>query len=252
EGKINAEEAARLLEAVNESETKKKRGFFIHGVESFSDMMSDMMGSIMSASFKNHTETERVKASGKKKLQFKGISGDLELNGIDTEEFVIRKDGIAKILEEDDTLLVKTISGDVTIDVPKKIDLEVKGISGNLILNNIDGNIEVKSVSGDINGKGLSGTFEGEFVSGDVELEYERVDGIKIKARSGDVVLKIDESVEAEIEIASVRGRVRCELPLKKVSEKGNYLRGILNTPKSKIEIKNNHGSVILEKRQKK
>ncbi|MGB9720684.1 MAG: DUF4097 family beta strand repeat-containing protein [bacterium] len=252
EGKINAEEAARLLEAINESETKKKRGFFMHGMESFSDMMSDMMGSIMNASFKDHTATEKVEVSGKKKLQFKGISGDLELNGIDTAEFVIRKDGIAKILEEGDALLVKTISGDVTIDVPKKIDIEVKGISGNLTLNNIDGKIEIKSVSGDIDGKGLSGIFEGEFVFGDVELEYERVDGIDIRARSGDVILRIDDSVEAEIELTSVRGSVRCDLALKNATEKPNYLRGILNAPESKIEIKNNHGNVILERKQKK
>ncbi|MEO0107462.1 MAG: hypothetical protein ABIL46_09055 [candidate division WOR-3 bacterium] len=125
EGKITAEEAARLLEAIGESESKKRRGFFWQGIESFSDMMSDMMGTIFSASFKNHTTSERIEVpSGKKRLEFKGISGDIEINGKDVDNFIIEKDGIARISEENNTLLIKTISGNLKIDAPKNMMLK--------------------------------------------------------------------------------------------------------------------------------
>lgn len=249
EGKITAQEAARLLEAIGEYESKKRRGFFWQGMESISDIMSDMMGTIFSASFKNHTPSEKIIVSGKKKLTFKGITGDLKINGTDNSDIIIEKDGIARISEENDELLIKAISGNVKVDTPKKIDVEINGVSGDVILNNLDGKITMLSVSGDITGVGLSGNFEGKFVSGDVELDYERVDNIDIISRSGDIVLKINEKTEAEIVISSEKGDIHCELPLKNVVEKANYLKGILNAPKTKIVINNRYGDVVVGKR---
>jgi len=245
EGKINAQEAARLLEAIGESEAGRRRGFIWRGLESIPDMMATMFDT----SFKNFTTQERIETTGKKKIEIKGIGGDIEINGTDESNILINKDGLAKIIEEGDILIVKAVSGSVRIDSPKAIDIEVRGVSGNLELNNINGRIEISSVSGDIRGKGLSGSLNGEFVSGDVELEYDKVEGIAIKSRSGDVILRIDESIEAEIEISSIHGDIGCELPLKDVTKRHNYLKGILNAPKSKIEIKNNHGDVVLEKK---
>ncbi len=248
EGKITAEEAARLLEAIKESESKKKRGFFWQGIGSMSDVMSDMMGAIFSTSFKNHAVSEKIEISAKKRLEFKGISGDLKIIGKDTNYFIIEKDGIARISEENDTLLIKTISGDIKIDTPKNIDVEIKGVSADLLMENINGKIEILSVSGNITGKGLTGSFIGEVVSGDVELEYQKVDGVAIKARSGDVVLKISEKTEAEIEISSMNGDIHCDLILKDVVKKDNYLKGTLNAPKSKIVINNLYGDVSVKK----
>lgn len=248
EGKITAEEAARLLEAIKGYESKKRRGFFWQGMDSFSDMMSDMMGAIFSTSFKNHTTSERIEVSGKKKLEFKGISGEIEINGKEINEFIIEKDGIVRITEENNTLLIKTIGGDIKIDGPKNIDIEIKGVSGDLILNNIDGKVKILSVSGDVTGRGLSGSLVGEFVSGDVELEYQRVDGIEIRARSGNVVLKISDKTEAEIEISSMSGDIHCDFPLQNSIKKDNYLKGILNSPKSRIVINNRYGDVSIEK----
>lgn len=248
EGKITAEEAERLLEAVGESEFRRRRGFFF-GLESLSDIMSDMMGSIFINSYKTSTTTERIEVGKKKKVIFKVVSGDAEINGKDISEFVINKNGIIKVIDEDEMLLIKAVSGNLEIDTPKKIDLEIKGVSGNLVINGIEGNIEIATVSGDITGKGLKGSFYGKFVSGDVELEYEKVDGIQIESKSGDVILKIDENIEAEIEISSRYGDIDCELPLRDVTKQRNYLRGILNSPKSKIVIRNSYGDVSVERR---
>ncbi len=249
EGKITAEEAARLLEALRDSESKKRRGFLGQGMGSFFDIISDMMGAVFSTSFKDHTTAEKMNLPGKKKLEFKGISGNLVINGKDVNEFTIEKNGIARIFEDNNTLLIKTISGDIKIDVPKNIDIEIKGVSGDLTLDNIDGKIEILSVSGDITGKRLSGSFVGELVSGDVELEYQRVDVIEIKARSGDVVLILSDKIEAEIEISSMSGDIDCDFPLKDEIKKANYLKGILNAPKSKITINNRYGDVSVEKK---
>ncbi|MCX7995413.1 MAG: DUF4097 domain-containing protein [candidate division WOR-3 bacterium] len=246
EGKINAEEAARLLEAIGESESRKRRTVFWQSMESLSDMMSDIMGIIFSSAFKNHTATEKVEVSGKKKLLFKGISGNIEINGTDAYKFSIEKEGVAKIIEGEEYLLIKAISGDIKIGTPERIDVEIKGLSGDIRLDNIDGRIEILSVSGSIAGKGLKGSFKGEFVSGDIDLEYERIDKIEIMARSGDVALKLNPNAEAEVEIIAEHGSINCELPLKNVIQRPDYLKGVLNKPASRIFINNRHGDVEL------
>lgn len=249
EGKITAEEAARLLEAVAESEPKRRRGFFKHGMEAFSDVMSDMIGMVFSTPFKDIAEREAKEYSGKKKIIFRGISGDIEISGTDNPSVIIKKDGYARIFEEDDTLVIKGISGNLQMETPKTVDVEIKGVTGDLSLENISGRVIVNSVAGDITGKAMKGYFEGEFVSGDVELEYDAIDGIKIKSHSGDVILRIDENIEAEVEVTSYHGDINCDLPLKEIIERDRYLKGILNAPKSRIEVVNRYGDVILEKK---
>lgn len=247
EGKINAEEAARLLEAIGESEGRKRRGFFWQGMESLSDMMSDMMGMVFSTAFKSHPTLEKFRTSSKKKIEFKGISGDIEINGLETDEIVVEKDGFAKIIETSDSLIIKAISGNVKINTPAKIDLEIKGLSGDIHLNNLTGRIEMVSVSGDIVGRRLKGVFKGEFVSGDVDLEFEEIEDIEINSRYGDIILHINPTQEAEIEVMTDEGDINCELPLKDLIKKPNYLKGILNTAKAKIYINNRHGDIKLK-----
>ncbi len=247
EGKINAEEAARLLEAIGESEPHRRRGFFGKNFESIPTIIS----SIFDASFKNHATEEKIKVSPKKKIELKGLGGDINLYGAEVSEISVEKDGCAKIEEQPDLLRMKTISGDIKIIVPLNTDIEIRSISGNVTLNNLNSKVWMSSVSGDIEGRGLEGSFSGEFVSGDVDLEYGRVEQITIYSRTGDITLKLDEGVESEIEISTVSGDLNCDLPLTDVIKKHNYLKGILNAPKSKILLKSNHGDITVEKKQK-
>lgn len=244
--KINAEEAARLLEALNEGETKKKGPFgFWHSME----VIPEMVSSAIAGSFKHATTKENLQFPKKNKIDFKGISGDIEVIGEDTELISIQKDGFAKIKEEEHTLEIKAISGDVKIKTPKNIDLEIKGVSGNLDIYNLNGKIEIASVSGDITGKELSGSLKGEFVCGDVDLSYKEVDKINIKTKTGDITLRLDKNAAAEVEVETKDGDIDCEFELKNKEEKTNYLRGIINKPSGKIEIKNDYGDVAIKKK---
>lgn len=245
EGKINAEETARLLEALAQSETKERRGHFWTHLES----IPDMVHSAVASSLKYVHTDEKLEIPKKTKIEFKGISGDIEIIGTDTETIKIEKDGFAKISEEGDKLKIKAISGDIKITAPTKIDLEIKGISGNLDIKKIEGKIDLSSVSGDIIGRELNGSFTGEIVSGDLDLDYENIEHIKIKSKSGDVTLRLSEKTAAEIEVETEEGTINCDFQLKDEIKKTNYLKGILNEPEAKIEIKNGYGDVTLKKR---
>lgn len=248
QGKINAEEAERLLEAISEPSSGRRRGFFGQGFE----FISEVIPGLFETSFRNYGTPENFEFAGKSRIELKGISGNIKISGTENSKIVLEKDGFAKTYDEGDVLGIKLLSGDIKINCPKNIIINIRAISADLFLDNFSGNIEIHSVSGDVTGTRLKGTFNGEFVSGNVNLEYEKVQNIAIKARSGDVTLRIDENIESEIEISNAYGDIQCELPLKNVTKRHNYLKGILNNPKARIEIKNNHGDVILEKILKK
>jgi DUF4097 and DUF4098 domain-containing protein YvlB len=144
EGKINAEEAERLLEAVGKSSSGEKgtRQKIWTSIEGLPKVISAALGN----SFSESAETEFHKYPGKKKVKFKGISGNLEIEGADTERIEIQKDGFAKIKEMDDSVAIKALSGNVKMTVPKMIDLEIAGISGDIDVTNIQGKLEIESV----------------------------------------------------------------------------------------------------------
>ncbi len=245
EGKITADDAARLLEALGESEARERRGRFWRSFESIPNFIT----SIITSSMKYVHQEERVNIPAKRKIELNGISGKIEIIGEQREDILVERDGFAKISEDGDRLLIKAVSGDIKITTPKNVDIEFSGVSGDLRIENIKGKIEISSVSGDIEGKGLEGSFIGELVSGDIELEYEDIDELEVRSRSGDILLKLNERIEAEIEAKTDHGSIESELQLKNEVKKDYYLKGILNQPKAKIRIRTNFGDIKIGKK---
>lgn len=244
-GKITAQEAEKLLDAINEPIKHKKRGFW-----NIVELVPEMVGSIFDISLGNTNTDERLEVPFKKKIEISGVSGDVKVTGAEAVNILVEKEGLAKVFDEGDILKIKTLSGDIKIHTPTEIDLAFRSISGDLILENITGKIEISSVSGDIAGKRLSGTFIAEVVSSDIELDYETIERINIKSRSGDIELNINSAAEVQIDASSEIGSVKCNLPLQNVIQKSNYIKGILNAPKGKIEIKNSNGDVVIKARR--
>jgi len=248
DGKINSDEAARLLEALSQSETKHRKGQ--HRMWASIETIPEVIATAISTSFKHSVSKESLQFPRKKKIEFKGISGDLTITGDTKDTIEIEKEGFAKIQEIDDVLGIKAISGDIKIRTPRTTDFMIKGISGDLEITHLDGKIEIASVSGSIIGKELSGSFIGNFVSGDVDLDYQKVDNIKIKSKTSDITLRLDKKVEAGIEVETKDGEITCEFELKEEEKKGNWLKGVINKPKAKIEIKNEHGDIAIKTRR--
>lgn len=247
EGKINAEEAERLLEAVGRSSSQERgpRNKIWSSIEGLPKVISAALGN----SFSETSGEEFHKYPSKKKIKFKGISGNVTIEGTDTQRVDIQKDGFAKIKEMEDAIAIKALSGNVRITVPMKTDLSIAGISGDIEVSNIEGNLAIESVSGDVTGKNLSGSLTGGIVSGDMDLDYAKVDMISIRSRSGNVTLHLDPEVEAQIEIEAPEDSVNCDFELKDESRDDNVLKGTINKPSSKVEIMGKSGQIEIKKR---
>lgn len=246
DGKINADEAARLLEAIKSPLPHgARRHRFINSFEH----IPEIIAAKINGSFKHACVKTTETFSSKEKIIFKGISGDLKVYGRSGDTIEVKRDGFIKTSEETHALVLKGLGGDVQISAPHKTDVTVKGVSGNITVEDIDGCVKVKSVSGDINTKNLSGAFHGAFVSGNVRLDFEHLKNVEITAKASHIVLSMDKKTEASVEVETLDGEIECDFALKNEEKTDHTLKGIINKATGIISIKNEHGDVHLMRR---
>lgn len=249
EGKINADEAARLLEALTHSSGKKRKERFhlLHSLEGIPDIIATAINSSMKFGYSTETLTFPIKNL----IEFKGISGKVEVTGQEVKTVTVEQDGLVKIIEKDDSLKIKTLSGDIKVITPPSCDLKIAGISGDLLINNIDGRIQVESVSGDIRGYNINGTFFGDFVSGDTKIDFNQAECIKIKSRSGDITITLPDNVQVKLDVVTEDGDIVCDFILKDEERSETSLKGIINKPKGSVQIINSSGDVTIKRNAK-
>jgi DUF4097 and DUF4098 domain-containing protein YvlB len=246
EGAISAEDAARLLEALSAGHSRRKHHARIWtSLEGIPDIIATAIDSSM-----KFEETNTPLVFGKKQnLEFKGISGDLSIKGEqDCDGIIIDRDGYVKAKEEDKVLRVKALSGDMTITTPRTIDLSLKGISGDITLDNLEGNTSLESVSGDIKGTRLAGKLKADIVSADVDLEYTTLKDMHIRSRSGNIVIWLDDSIEAALEIHNEKGTITCEFELIDKNQTQQTLTGTIKNARAHVQIQNKSGEISIRK----
>jgi DUF4097 and DUF4098 domain-containing protein YvlB len=247
QGRINSDEAARLLEALAQSDkgTKRKKFTFWHSLEGLPEIIS----TAIETSTKHGNASQTLEFPQKNTIEFKGISGDINIIGESRDTVEIQKDGFMKTNEKEDTLKIKALSGDIKILTDHNTNLVIKGISGDISITDLAGKTDIESVSGDIIGRGLSGSLLVKIVSGDIDFEYLNIDEIDIESRSGDITLFLSEKAEAEVNIETEDGDIMCDFELQNEEKSACLLKGIINKPRAMISIRNKSGDVSIKKK---
>ncbi len=258
DGKINSEEAARLLEALSERPAWEHRPHFARKV-----VMPDMekifetVNSAIASSFGERVTQRELKFAGKKILSISNVSGAVNVNGTEQPEITVKTEGsgFQKVREEDSAVKLNYLSNDLDISVPKgtalklravsgDIDIndyhgegEVSAVSGEITLQNISGRLTIKTVSGDIEGTGLRAAIEVKTKSGDVELDFSQFDSATIETRTGDVELVIPKESSVTLKLVTESGDIDCALPLTAEERKPGYLTGTLGDGKGALKV---------------
>ena len=133
-GKINSDQAARLLEALSEPQTRgrKVKASIWSALENIPEVIALAISDSCKTSGKSSEIEEILEFPAKNKIEFKGISGNLILLGKDSNTIEIEKDGFVKVKEKDDVLEIKALSGDMKITVPHCTDFVIEGVSGDM------------------------------------------------------------------------------------------------------------------------
>jgi DUF4097 and DUF4098 domain-containing protein YvlB len=204
DGKITADQAARLIEALGQARSDEEPGFppippippipplrrtyfRRHGVPGI-DQIPDIVAKAVSSAVRTSRvggETVR-RFEGVRSLSVKTVSGDVEVAGTGEPGSSVTSDGSPRVSESGGELEVNSVSDDVGTRVPRTAEVSVKTVSGDVVAAQFEGALAVATVSGDVEAVEARGGVRVATVSGDVELT--RVAGeLAIETRSGDV-----------------------------------------------------------------
>lgn len=248
EGKINAEEAARLLEALATSESRRRSKWPFMDFSHIFEIPEMIFKSInLQDLCWVDTANERTEFASKERVRITGFSGDMTIVGSDTDKIIVEKGGIGRIVEEEKEINLKVLGGEIKICLPRTSIISVTGLSGDIELQGLDNKIEIHTVSGDINGRMIRAEVIVSVMSGDVCLEMLKIDKVEINSKSGDVCLKLHPEVEAAIDLYSRSGDVTCELPIEIKEKRENYFCGIYRSDKGHIKIESHSGDISIK-----
>jgi DUF4097 and DUF4098 domain-containing protein YvlB len=225
DGKITADQAARLIEAIGTERAEPQFGMGPHmpfGPRPFRmrsgmkhlDRIPDVVETAVASAMKNGFEPGEERSTefpDKRHLLVKSVSGDLEVTRGDEERVGLSySGGMVKVRTSGDQVVVRTMAGDVSAVVPRNGRLELEVVSGDISINEGDARIQVKTVSGDVDIAQTTGDAQVRTVSGDVNL-YRVTGSLEVETRAGDVDVVAAGPVPGSI--ATVSGDVTVALP---------------------------------------
>jgi len=201
DGKITADQATRLIEALGSERTESDfclpphppfgpRHFRVRGGARGFERIPDVVATAVASAMKNGFEPGEERSTdfpGKRHLLVKSVTGDLDVARGDEERIGLSySGGMVKVRSSGDQVVVRTMAGDVSATVPADGRLELEVVSGDVSISEAGARIEVKTVSGDVDITRTTGDAQVKTVSGDVSLD--RVaGGLVVETRSGDV-----------------------------------------------------------------
>ncbi len=208
DGRINAEQAARLIEALGTrrhgfdfgasappADSYFRRRHALKELDRIPDLVARAVGKAVQSGFESG-ERRMVSFTNKKSVLLRSVSGDVEVAGTATDTVNIEyTGGVAHVKEKGDSVDFRPVSGDVSAQVPERCDVEVTTVSGDFGLQRVDGSIRVKTVSGEVVIAGHHGTAKIVTVSGDVDLDGVAGE-LKVESRSGDIAVVADGQIE--------------------------------------------------------
>ena len=224
------------------------------------------------ASAQDFEKSYRLGAGGQ--VRVSNISGDIIVTGYDGDAITVRA---IKKGRDSDRIEIEDKSNDGRVDVgvryPKQcncdasVRFEVRvprsvsynfdsfsSVSGNVDVSGVTGRLHASAVSGDVRVKNVSGSANVSSVSGDVEVEVGQLDGsddMKFASVSGDVVVKMPSSLDADVDISSMTGSIKTDFPIEVREERHGtrtYARGRLGSGSRRINMSSVSGDLSLNR----
>jgi len=231
EGKITADEAARLIEALG---ARRDRDEVIVGrhfrmphmprpprpprnvkvkmaeLDRIPDIVAGAVSSAMRSGLGQQGEFKE-EFPGKKSLFLKSVSGDVDIEAVDFDGIRLESTGgITKVREREEKVMVRAISGDFKVQLPAEARVELVSVSGDVNVTGVSGVFGLKSVSGDVELTGFSGEVEATVVSGDLSLDGFSGE-VTAESKSGDISCHAAGTVDGSL--TSKSGSIELELP---------------------------------------
>lgn len=208
-------------------------------------------------------------------VEVRGISGSVEISTADTDAAEVRIVRTARgsadlssetiIVDESSGALIvrdKDVAGsfwrwlkgtgsvrhDVTLTIPRKVELTVKGVNGHVKAGEVDGPLRAKGINGRVEMSQTSGPAELGGINGNVTLSLGRIaeSGLVVKGVNGNVEIRLGSASDADIEARGLNGGLTLDVPNVTAKEREGRSRvsARLGAGGAPVELKGINGNV--------
>ncbi len=276
DGKITAEDAAKLIEALGKGDRTKELLFHVPKFGKRHHKEFDMIPDVVSRTVRRAVETgigERMhirtqKFSAKEEIAIRAVSSDIKIQGWDKDEILLESHGLGKVNEEEKQLQIKTLSGDIKLSLPMKTKLglstvsgdvelenlqtevDIHSVSGDVEIDNFEGKMAIKTVSGDVTGKDLNGNIWTKSQSGDIDLEFSASDQCEFETASGDIIITLPKDANLILELYTDEGDINLDIPqpYEEMEKEEGFLKIGLGDKKGKFICRTDSGDIEIRK----
>jgi|GEM_PF-5060312 len=229
EGKINAEEAAKLLAAIGEGKKKDVSSDFVKNImDGVSSIVGETIGGVFS--FTNGGEKE-IKIEKGDELFLKSVGSSIEFSPYDGNNISIKSgSGIIKANKEDSKITAKVVGGSAEILYPSVISVSVKDVGGS-----------------------IEGVCPEEFVlkqmGGSAKLTFDAIKDVCINSKGGSIKLFLGDC-DIVFDITAPHGNIDFDIPAKFETKEEQRIKGELGKGKGKLEIRAVGGDVSIKHKE--
>lgn len=275
EGKINADEAAKLLNALGETYRWAPRHVpgpdfgkrIARKVELSLKGLPEMIE--RNIWFATKGAEQELEFDPKENLILKSVSGDVNINGDDEKKIRINLCCGHKVNETENELAIKVMSGDLDVKVPKSQKVVMKAAAGDVSVSNLDseltvriggGDLDLENIAGklsagvgggDLKGKDISAELNIKVGGGDIDLDLAACPGGSIELGGGDINLALPEKANIELVVHKPEdGDIDSEFELKPSEEDEEMLHAVIGKPEAKLYVKLKRGDLNIRKRR--
>ncbi|MDT7779779.1 MAG: hypothetical protein QOC99_2291 [Acidobacteriota bacterium] len=235
-------------------------------------------GSPQVSSREETRQTFKLEAGAR--VEVEGINGPVEINTAETdtaEVHILRTASSADALEYSKITVEATASGlvvrgensgghslwrwlwgggghvkqEVTLTLPRRVELSTKGVNGSVTVGEVDGSVEVEGINGRVEVAQSFGHSEIKGINGNVKFGVSQLgaQGMEIKGINGNVEIRLKENINADIEVKGQNGNFSLNVPNVTMQERKNYsnVRARLGTGGTLIEVKGCNGNLRFE-----
>jgi hypothetical protein len=216
--------------------------------------VSDLTGRVEINSIEGDVTLHTVKQAS-----VRNVSGDFIAKEVESLECAGTFEGDVA-LRTIENFKAENIEGDVSIGDAGNVaietvegDLSARGIRGALNLGNVEGDVSVRDLDGaliieragaDFAASELRGAVNAQDIEGDAAVTFAQVAEMKLRA-DGDVVIRLPEDANVEIELDALRGDLMASGMVKVIEQNDSHLRGTLGNGGVKIQAESTRGDLV-------
>jgi DUF4097 and DUF4098 domain-containing protein YvlB len=155
----------------------------------------------------------RVRVPADSRLRFRGSSADVQCGGRLGDVDISGSSGDARLDHVGGDLRRKTSSGDTLFNRVDG-DLSVGGASGDVRGGSVGGGLTSRTASGDVRIGAVAGSVKVQSASGDIEIDNLAQGVARINTTSGDVEVGVAEGASVWLDLYTMSGGTRSDLPI--------------------------------------